>query len=136
MNKNKPVSLLSIIIGIACLGALFFIDKQKLIGPESENFIVRYFLPIVIINGGIFFIFMGVMCWLGFLVPHYKANKIEKARNNFWGGLVAFPIFTITGAILILSESNKWKIIGVFFIGFYFYLLISGYTFLKKHKHT
>jgi hypothetical protein len=136
MGKNRLISLSSIVVGVVCLCTLFFIDKQKLIGPDSEILIVRYFLPLGIINGGIFFILMGVMCWLGFLVPHYKANKVEKARNNFWGSLVAFPIFTIIGGILILSDSNKWKIIGVFFIGFYFYLLISAYTFLKKHKHT
>jgi hypothetical protein len=136
MDRNKLISISLMVVGMVCLGSLFFLNKQKLIGPDSEIFIVRYFLPIMFINCGIYFFFLGVMFWLGLMVPYFKADKIEKAKHNFWGGLVGFPFFTITGAILILSESNKWKIIGVIFLGFYFYILISGYTLLKKHKHT
>lgn len=136
MNRNPIIGIVLIAFGIFCLAFLLIYDVKNLIYQGSEIFIIRITGPLLLINGGIYFIFLGLMFCFGRMVPYYKADRIEKAKHNFYGGLISSPIFISISSVAILNEKLMWKFLGLAFLGIYLYILISGFSALQKDKHT
>ena len=137
MRENRIIGIASILIGLFCIGfIIFYPDEQKLIATWSENIFIRYFIHIMFVNGGIYFVLIGIMFWMGRMIPYFRADKLEKAKHNFLSSLITLPLF-VTVAMIILTAGNiKWKIIGIFALSFFLYNLFSSYKFLKEHDRT
>jgi hypothetical protein len=136
MNRNPIIGIISIAFGIFCIGFLFICDFNNLIYRSSEIVFLRYFGPLLLINGGIYSVFLGIMFCLGRFVPYYKADKHEKAKLNFWGGLVGSPIIISIGLIAILHKALLMNLLGLCLLGFYFYFIVSGYLIINRYKDT
>lgn len=134
MNENKIIGAASVFLGIICVGFIFYYGGDRLVDSNSDAFISKYFVLIMFLTGGMYFLLLGFMVWSGKIVPYYKADKIERAKHHYWGALITTPFFISTSWILISSASMKWKIVGVMFFAFYVYLLISGRNTLKQRN--
>lgn len=135
--KNYPlISLSSIAIGIFCLVFLFFFDSDELMARYVDPSTAKIVGPTILINGGLYFIFLGIMFWIGKMVPYYKADKLEKAKHNLWGGLICSPFFICISLIAIMSQNYILKFLGAGFLLMFFYLLITAFNTIKKYNFT
>lgn len=117
-KANKITGTVSAGIGMLCLLALLIFDKSKLIFPDHDYFVIKYYKVILLLNGGILFIAFGTLLYLGILVPYFSANKYEKAKSNLSAGVLSLPVWLIT-AIALLKISND-----MFFQGYWRFLIV------------
>lgn len=113
--KRKFIGICGIVLGVFCIGILFIFDRDEFILSISTNFIVKYFLLILFINSGIYFIVFGILNYIGILIPYYSEDitEYEKAKNIITGFVLSFPFWVCIFYILVfLSKSIKWKIVG------------------------
>ena len=83
MSSNRFIGILLIFLGLIILACFFLFDKNKLIYNESRFSLIKYFPIILIRNGGILFIVLGVLFYKKFLIPYFSEaiTKFEKAKN-------------------------------------------------------
>lgn len=130
-TNSKLIGLIGIILGLVCLAALLVVDNRKLIIPDSKLFLVKYFLMICIINGGLYFVVAGILIFIGLLVPansktiiEYKANK---AKGVLFSVLVSSPFWiSLFATIYSMSKSTFWKISGGIACFYIIWLLYSN----------
>ncbi|MCI5120208.1 MAG: hypothetical protein D3908_03260 [Candidatus Electrothrix sp. AUS4] len=111
------------------------LDKNNLVGPDNEPFFTRYFVVILFINGGLYFLILGFLQYIGFISPYYSEEKTDydKAKFTVTSTFLAFPII-VAGIAATVVESNvmSWKFIG-FFLGLYWLVeFLSGIAVLVK----
>lgn len=128
--NNKAIGIIGILFGLFAFGSFFFIgDNSKLIVPISDNFFVRYFTIITIINSGLFFLLAGILGFFGILIPK---TKYEKARNQLFVIFFMAPFFiSLLTTIFTCAGTRFWKASGWAVL---FYILWSLYTNLKTLK--
>lgn len=136
MKKYKFSGLLCIIIGVICLVVLYFLNFDELTIHYVDLSTVKIVGPIILINCGLYAIILGTMFWAGKMVPYYKADKLEQAKNNFWGSLICSPSFVGISSMAIMSQEIIIKILGVGFLAIFCFLLFTGFTTIKKYKVT
>lgn len=125
--------IISIVMGLACFTPFLFSDVTNLIVNESNIFIVKYSLIILLINGGLYFITLGMLILKGEIVPFICAHdKIDKIKNSLLGTLFMVPAFlSISLLIFELSNSMAWKVIWSFIV---VAILISLYSDIRSWK--
>ena len=135
---NKIIGIVGMLFGLFCFFALVVCDKSKLIFYDAELFLVRYFLVIALINGGIGFIVFGALIYFGFLMPYFakEKNRYEKAKHNALGLMISIPIWISTSAaVFMMSESIMWKTLWSLALIYIAWLLYSSVKVLQKgHK--
>jgi len=127
---TKIIGALGIIFGLLVFSALIILDWRKLIIPVSDIFVVKYTIVIFLINGGVWFLLVGVLVLIGRFIPQ---TQYEKARNNLLGMLLASPFFiSFLTTIFTLASTVVWKIIGWAALIYILYLVYHSLTKLKK----
>ncbi len=108
--NHRSIGILGVIFGLVGLSIFFIRDVNELILSNSNIFFVKYFTVILAINGSFFFILLGVLLFLGKLIP---SNKYEKARNNLLALAFTSPcIVSLVTTVLTQSDSMLWTIVG------------------------
>jgi hypothetical protein len=128
--------MFGIILGLLCFASFLFGNNDKLLIPVSSLFLVKYFIVIAIINGGIFFIIFGSLNYIGILVPYYSEGitKHEKAKNHLFGIILLMPFWlSFLTTIFIMSELMLWKVLGSLALLYIGWLLFSSVKVLKGH---
>ena len=139
-------------IGNRVAGAIFFLlgslfiffllYSQRLILDNYSFFFARYFKVITAAYGALVFVFFGILYFMGFLIPYYKANAYEKSKNNIITSISSLPFFAFllitTSVSFNSSEIIKYKIFGVIFsvimIMYCLWSLYSSLNTLKKFR--
>ncbi len=93
--KRKLIGILGIILGLLCFASFLFGNNSKLLVPVSSLFLVKYFVVIAIINGGILFIIFGILNYIEALTPYYTEGitKYEKAKNILCSIVLLIPFW-------------------------------------------
>ena len=139
MSDNRIIGCLSIIFGLLFIIALFCLDKSKLIFRDSNLFLVRFFIPILFVNTGLYLAIFGVLQLIGILVPYRSESisKEDKAKHHVLAGFLAAPIFiSMISTIFTLSKSIFWKLAGIVIVVYYIWMMLSGISILKKARKT
>lgn len=115
MSSNRFIGILLIFLGLIILACFFLFDKNKLIYNESNFSLIKYFPIILIRNGGILFIVLGVLFYKKFLIPYFSEaiTKFEKAKNQIF-------IFSIPIWISLSTSFSNLKIKSKKYCGLYF----------------
>jgi hypothetical protein len=140
---NKPVSkshkiigILSVLFGLMAFIPFIYFDENKLVWNEANHFIGRYSLVLSLISGGLFFIIMGILQYIGFLIPYYVVgeNKYEKAKIHVTTTILSIPIlFSLSIALFSESDNTKIKIVWSIMLFYIAWLFISGVKTIKNH---
>jgi hypothetical protein len=137
--KNKLIGILGIIFGLACLSPLFAVEKSKLIMQTSEFFLVKYYVIIVSINGGLGFIIFGILIYLGILIPYYfiGRNDYEKAKHDLLGVIFSVPFLTsTTSVVFVMSRTHLFKILWIFVLMYIAWIFFSTLRILKAGSRS
>jgi len=132
--KNKLIGILGIVFGLACFSPLFAVEKSKLIMQTSDLFLVKYYVIIVSINGGLGFIIFGILIYFGILVPYYfiGRDEYEKAKHDLLGVVFSVPfLISTTAVIFVMSRTNLFKILWIFVLIYIAWILLSSLKGLK-----
>lgn len=139
ISKNKLIGILGIVFGLACFLPLVTIENSKLIMQKSVPFLVKYFVIIVLLNGGLGFIVFGILIYIGILVPYYLVGKDEheKAKHNLLGVIFSVPfLISTTTVIFVMSRTNLFKIIWIFALVYIAWILLSSLKILKTRSRS
>ncbi|CAB1065851.1 hypothetical protein D1BOALGB6SA_10650 [Olavius sp. associated proteobacterium Delta 1] len=134
---NKLAGTIFILFGTLFIFYLFY--SQRLILDSYSFFLARYFKVISAGYGGLVLVFLGISYFIGFLIPYYKANAYEKAKNNIINSIFGLPFFAfllITTSVSFNSnEIRTYKILGIIFSAIMIlYCLWSFYSGLNTKK--
>ena len=135
--NNRLIGILGIIFGLFCFASLLLIDKSKIIIPISNFFLIKYFIVIMILNSGLYFIVAGVLGFLGILVPSYAKTRTEyertKAKGILLSAILLIPFWlSFFTTIFVMSKTMLWKILGILALIYIAWLLYSSIKVLKK----
>jgi len=126
---TKIIGGLGIVFGLLVFSALIILDWGKLIIPVSDIFVVKYAIVIMLTNGGIWSLVVGILVFIGRFIPQ---TEYEKARNNLLGMFLASPFFiSFFMTIFTLATTAVWKIIGWAAL---IYILYQAYDSVMKLK--
>ena len=135
---HRATGVFGIIVGLLCLASLFAIDSNKLAIPNSDFFLVKYFLLILMVNGGLFFILFGILYLKGLAVPYYShaITRYEKAKNNLFAVIFSIPLWvSFLTTIYIVAERVFWKIFAGFLLISIGWLFYSSFVVIRRtHK--
>ena len=70
-KSHKIIGILAILFGLVAFIPLINFENNNLIFTESKKYLIRYSLIISFISGGLYFIGMGILQYVGVLVPYY-----------------------------------------------------------------
>jgi len=137
-SSNKLIGALGIVFGLLCLGSFLAGDNTKLIIPSTHIFLVKYFVVISMINGGLYFIVAGVLIYRGIFVPAYAKTNTEHKQTKAKGILLSLfllspfllALFTV---IFTIAKSVLWKILGSLALIYIIWLLYSNVRTLRIH---
>jgi hypothetical protein len=137
---NKAAGTIFCLFGLLLICYLFF--SPKLIMDNYSFFLSRYFKVILAGYGVVFLVFLGISYFIGYLIPYYKANKYEKAKNNIFSSVFGIPFFLFllisTSVSFNSNEIRTYKILGIIFSAimtlFCFRSFLSNLNILKKLK--
>ena len=138
-SNNKLIGIVGIIFGLICLASLLVIDQRNIIIPNSDLFLIKYFIVIVIVNSGLYFIVVGILGFMGIFVPSHAKTKIEYDRTKAKGILLSTIILTpfwlsLFATIFIMSKTMLWKTLGSLALVYIAWLLFSNIKVLVKTK--
>ena len=130
-SRDRYVGIFGILLGIFCFGSFFIGNNENLIVPRSDIFLVKYSILITIINGGFYFIIVGILGLLGVYRLGNSEAQIENKKTKAKGTLLSFIILTpfflaIFTTIFAISHGFLWKILGGFAIIYLGYLLYKS----------
>ena len=131
--NNKIVGIFGVIFGLAIL-IVFFIGvsmhHDNIINYRSKVFAVKYFIPIVFINGAFYSIIFGILNYFEFLKPYLDNNdEYDKAKNHFFSIILLIPTWVSVTALIINRVDKKLPIVIWFII-----LIIICIVFLYSIK--
>ena len=135
-QSHKIIGILAILFGLMAFIPLINFDESKLVWTESKNFIVRYSLVISFISGGLFFIVMGVLQYVGVIIPYYQVgeNKYEKAKTHVASTALATPIlFALSTLLYSESDNTTFKIAWTIMLLCFTWSFICGIKTIKTH---
>lgn len=134
-HSTKLVGTLGIFAGVLCLLSFAVGDNSKLIIPISKVFLVKYFVVIALVNGGIMFIGLGFLTYVGFLVPYYSKDITDReiAKNNVLCIALLVPFWvSLFSTIFILAGSVFWKVLGGALFVYIAHLFSSGIKVIRN----
>jgi hypothetical protein len=139
-KANKIIAVLGIFFGMLAFAPLFTLEKSKLILINHTFFLVRYFKIILLLNGSLFFIVLGVLFYTGFLVPYFYANTYEKAKIHLVSGILSAPTWvSISITLFIVAKSSNFEtifilliVLWVVLIAYFSYSIHSSLKVLKE----
>lgn len=139
---NKLAGTIFILLGTLFVFYLFY--SQRLILDNYSFFLARYFKIISAGYAGLVLVFLGISYFIGFLIPYYKANAYQKAKNNVINSILGLPFFSfllITTSISFNSnEIRTFKILGIIFsalmILYCVWSFYSGLNIKKSFEKT
>ena len=135
MSSNKPISVLSLLLGIFALSSFFMFDKSRLVFDQSDIFLIRYLPAIFIANAGVVFIVFGVLLYKQFLVSYISKSttRYERAKNEVCIIVLSIPIWISTYAYVLLEcESGVLKASWSLFMIYILWTLITDLRILRR----
>ena len=137
---NRVAGAIFFLLGSLFIFYLFY--SQRLILDNYSFFFARYFKIISAAYGGIVLVFLGILYFIGFLIPYYKANTCEKAKNNIITSIFGLPFFAFllitTSVSFNSSKIIKYKILGVIFpatmVMYCLWSFYSSFNTLKEFR--
>lgn len=139
MNR-RIIGILGFLLGISIIIVLYILiyrQNSNIIFNKSDIFTVKYFLPILFINGAFFFITFGILNFFGILKPYYSndIDEYDKAKNSLLSIILTVPTW-VSGTILILNivDQQLFIILWLVIIFGIFISLISNIKTLKNGK--
>lgn len=139
ISKNKLIGILGIVFGLTCFLPFGAVEENKLIMHKSDFFLVKYFLFIVFINGGLFLIVFGVLIYFGIFVPYFFIGEddYEKAKHDLLGVILSIPfLISTTTVVFVMSRTNLLKIIWIFALLYIAWILLSSLKILKTSPRS
>jgi hypothetical protein len=116
-KKNRIGGAIFLLFGALCI--LYIVYSQGLILENYSFFIVRYSKLILVSYVALGFVVFGILYFLGFLVPYYKANKYEKAKSNCFSSIFGAPLFFFLLILCFVGfrgiEIKTYRILGILF---------------------
>jgi len=131
---NRLIGIVGIAFGLFCFSPFLILEKSKLIWPESDIFLIKYFLYIVLINAGLGFVLFGTLIFIGALAPFYsiKKSKYEKTKHSLIGIVLSLPFWIATSAVIFLmSEKMLIKVVWSLILTYLLITLFSNINYLK-----
>jgi hypothetical protein len=139
LSSNRFIGILLICFGLIILACFLVFDKNKLVYNESNIFWIKYFPIILIGNGGILFITLGVLFYNKLLIPYFTdaITKFEKAKNQIFIFIFSIPIWISLSAYVFLESENKrqkilWSVLLIYFV----WIVISSIKILTKGRES
>ena len=138
---DKISGAIFILLGTLCFFYLFY--SQRLILHDYSFFLARYFKVILAFYCGLVFILAGISYFMGFLIPYYKANTYEKAKNSMIMSISALPfwlfLLIVTSVSFNSDEIRTYKILGILFSAIIILFCLRSFiqslnTFKAFHK--
>lgn len=135
MEHKKVIGSLGVVVGIAIGLATFFINNENLIARDTDFFLVKYFIIILLTNCSLYFIVYGVLQFIGIIVPYYSEGKteIDKAKNSVCSVMLILPIIISgTATVFVKSNSLTLKTLWLCFLLYCFFSFFAGLKRLMK----
>jgi len=101
--------------------------------------LVKYFPIILIGNGGILLIVLGVFFYKKLLIPYFSEaiTKFEKAKIQIFILISSIPIWiSLSLYIFFVSENKKQKIFWSIFLIYFVWIVISSIKILAKGRES
>jgi hypothetical protein len=139
LSNNKFIGILCIFLGFIVLACFFIFDKNKLVYNESNISLIKYFPIILIGNGGILLIILGVFFYKKLLIPYFSEaiTKFEKAKIQIFILISSIPIWiSLSLYIFFVSENKKQKIFWSIFLIYFVWIVISSIKILAKGRES
>jgi len=139
LSSNRFIGILLIFLGLIILACFFLFDKNKLVYNESNISLIKYFPIILIGNGGILFIVLGVLFYKKFLIPYFSEaiTKFEKAKNQIFIFIFSVPIWiSLSAYVFFESENKKQKILWSILLIYFAWIVISSIKILAKGRES
>ena len=137
MSSNRFIGIFLIFLGLIILACFFIFDKNKLVYNESNIFLNKYFPIILIRNGGILLIALGVLFYKKLLIPYFSEaiTKFEKAKNQIF--IFSIPIWiSLSAYVFFESENKKQKILWSILLIYFAWIVISSIKILAKGRES
>jgi hypothetical protein len=137
LSSNRPISIVSLLLGLFALSFFLIFDKSKLVFNQSDVFLIRYLPAIFIANAAIVFIVFGILLYKRVLISYLSksATTSERAKNEACIILLSIPIWISTSTYIFLEcESGLMKAGWSIFMMFIVWKLISGLKLLTKRE--
>jgi len=138
-HNYRLKGILGIVFGLLCLGSFLIGDNTKLVIPISDIFLVRYFVVICILNGGLYFIVAGILILRGVFVPRLAETNSEYKEVRAKGILISLVLLSpflisLFTTIFTVSETNFWKVLGSLVFIYVVWLLYSNLRILRVSR--
>ena len=134
-KSHKIIGILAILFGLVAFIPLINFENNNLIFTESKKYLIRYSLIISFISGGLYFIGMGILQYVGVLVPYYlaKDNEYEKAKNHVFSFVLMSPFLFVLSMLLFFESDNlKFKFLWSLMVLFFTWNFASGIKIIRK----
>ena len=125
--------------GLIILACFLVFEKSKLVFNESNIFLIKYFPIILIGNGGILLITLGVLFYKKLLIPYYSEaiTKFEKAKIQIFISILSIPIWiSLSLYVFFESENQKQKILWSVLLIYFAWIVISSIKILIKGQRS
>ena len=142
--KRKFLALLAVGLGVFCCLVVPFFYRLEPLSLEGitigivNSFIINNCPVIMTVNGGIGFIALGILTYIGILIPAYSYEykdydnlDYEKAKVNFFSVTAFSPfLYALSVVVIYLGESTMYKVLWTLFIGSFIYYFIVSFRVL------
>ena len=139
MSSNKLLGIFLMFSGLIILACFLVFEKSKLVFNESNIFLIKYFPIILIGNGGILLITLGVLFYKKLLIPYYSEaiTKFEKAKIQIFISILSIPIWiSLSLYVFFESENQKQKILWSVLLIYFAWIVISSIKILIKGQRS
>ena len=103
---NRIVGILGIFFAILTFVPVLTFEENKLILVNHTFFFVRYFKLILLLNGSVLFLTLGVLFHIGLLVP-LSTDKYEKAKLHLIGAILSTPTWLSLSIFLFVMVKHR-----------------------------
>ncbi|NIV11383.1 MAG: hypothetical protein GWN62_08905 [Aliifodinibius sp.] len=136
LPNNKVVGIIGVIFGSIGIASLFIGDINDLVIPLSDIFFVKYAVIIGILNCSSYFIVIGVLIFIGKLMPYYKGvSKYEKAKSHFFTVIFLIPfVISLVSTIIVIKKGVFWSLLGLSIIVYYCWSIYANLRVLKNRE--
>ena len=133
LSHNNVIGIIGIIFGSIGIASLFIGDINDLVIPLSDIFFVKYALIIGILNCSSYFIVIGILIFIGKLVPYYKGvSKYEKARSHLFTIIFLIPfVISLVSTIIVIKKGVFWSLLGLSIIIYYCWSIYADLRVIK-----
>lgn len=126
-KNHKYAGALAFLLGGACLIPVFVLDSTALVLDRYASFLARYFKLILCTNASLLFLSVGILFWMGLLVPYYSADRRQRAKLDVFCGLIGAPIL-VSVTVTAYAVANKEDSLFLWFIFSLSVVLIMVYA--------